>query len=192
LRCGAVSGLIAHEPTQEKPLAQFRPAAVLAAFGAAAMLTACAAQGSRQATTASPAPARVVATPLPGSPPPPPAVSPIVVVPAVAVAPPPPSFPQHWDGSYQGRSVLVRASGPGCPPSRRGVIEIGDNTLFFPYLPNVIFTTAVNSEGVMHGVAGSTHLEGRIVGDQLSMTISNQTCETRYAGRYVWNRSYPP
>jgi hypothetical protein len=193
LRCGAVSGLIAREiHAGERSLAQFRPAAMLAALGAAAMLTACATQGqTTAATAAAPAPARVVATPLPGSPPPPPTFARPVVVPAVAVAPPP-SYPQHWDGSYQGRSVLVRATSPACPPSRRGVIEIGDNTLFFPYLPDTIFTTAVAADGTMHGVAGVTHLDGRVADGRLAMTISSPVCETQYTGRYVWNHSYPP
>lgn len=170
-------------------MTSLRPAMLLAAV--AAPLAACA--GPAQQARA-PAPARVVATPLPGST----ARAPVVIVtptPATVavVAPPvPPSFPQHWDGSYQGRSVLVRANSPACPPSRRGVIEIGDSTLFFSYLPDTIFTTAVRDDGTMHGTAGATHLDGRIANNYLTMTISSPVCQTQYSGRYVWNHSYPP
>ena len=171
----------------------------------AAPLAACATPGQNAAVGTAPRPV-VVATPLaprPGPAQPVTVVTPrpgqpvVVVTPgpatvAVAAPPAPPPYPQHWDGSYQGGSVLVRASSRACPPSRRGVIEIGDSTIFFPYQPDLIFTTAVRSDGSMHGVAGQTHLDGRIVGDRLTMTISSPTCETQYRARYIWNHSYPP
>ena len=161
----------------------------------AATLAACATPGQNAAVGTAPTQV-VVATPLAPRPVGP--AQPVtVVVPgpavvAVAARPAPPAFPQHWDGSYQGRSVLVRATSPACPVSRRGVIQIGDSTIFFPYQPDLIFTTAIRSDGSMHGVAGQTHLDGQIVGDRLTMTISSPTCETQYRARYIWNHSYPP
>jgi hypothetical protein len=164
---------------QENSVSPLRPGLLLAAL--AAPLAGCASPG--QTSAVQPAPAPVVVTTLPPAP---------GVVVATAGRPTTPSFPQHWDGSYQGRSVLVRAASPACPPSRRGVIEIGDSTIFFPYQVDTIFTTAVRNDGTMHGVAGDTHLDGQIVGDRLTMTIRSPVCETWYSARYVWNRSWPP
>ena len=182
-----------------------------AASLAAMALAACAEQNPQSAATAgAPGPAPVMATPLPGSvtatplpggtaaapaapaprmtqPPPGPAVALVGGRPMPATA-----YPQHWDGNYQGRAVLVRASSPACPAAHYGVVEVGDSTLFFSYTPAIIFTTAVKADGTIQGLAGATHLDGKIVNGVLSMTVSNQTCETQYRGTYIWNHSYPP
>ncbi len=184
-------------------------AALLAAIGLAACATSAQKTAAASAPGAAPGPAPVTQTPLPAQTMQPapgqpgPAVHPVqpgpalpvtgAPTPVVAVMPPrPPSYPLPWDGSYQGQSTLVRASSPVCPRPRYGAIEIGDSTLVLPYTPNILFTTMVGADGSIHGVAGTTKLDGQIANHNLRMVISSPTCETRYDASYIWNHSWPP
>ena len=167
----------------------------------------CATPQAESAAAASAAP--VTATPLAPSragpaQPAPPAAAPRPVVATVPPQLPPTAqqlgrsatgpvtpYPQYWDGNYQGRSELVQAGVPFCPPSRYGVYEVGDSTLFLAYAPDTLFTTPVQPDGIIDGMAGVSHLTGRIAGGVLMATVKTPTCETRYHASYVWNHSYP-
>ena len=102
-----------------------------------------------------------------------------------------PAIPSElFDGSYQGRSYLVRAAGPGCPlEPRHGVVEIGDALLIYPYTPNLVLAAQVAPNGTMHTTAGPAVLDGRVVGDQLVFTIRTPLCESRYRMHFIWNHS---
>ncbi len=96
----------------------------------------------------------------------------------------------HWfDGSYQGRGKLVHATIPNCPPTRDGVLEIGDATLQFAYAPDLIFTIPVAADGTLTSVAGSTTLHGQIIGRHLELTVTTASCQTRFRMDMVWNRA---
>jgi hypothetical protein len=93
-----------------------------------------------------------------------------------------------YNGSYQGYQELVRASIPGCPRSRQGVLEIGDRTLYLPYAPDLFFVVPVQSDGALHGAAGTSTLDGRIFGRHLDLTVTTAACQSRYDMDMVWNR----
>lgn len=96
----------------------------------------------------------------------------------------------HWfDGGYQGREKLVHATIPNCPPTRYGVLEIGDATLEFAYAPDLIFTVPVAADGTLTSVRGPGTLNGRIVGRHLELTITTASCQTRFNMDMVWNRA---
>lgn len=98
--------------------------------------------------------------------------------------------PELFDGSYQGRGYLVRASAPGCPDRPRyGVVEIGDAVLVYPYTPMLVLSAQIARNGTMHGQAGPATLDGRIVGDRLDFTVRTPQCESRYRMHYIWNHS---
>ena len=99
-----------------------------------------------------------------------------------------PGDPLRYDGSYKGPARLVQG-GPTCPAPRYGVIMIGDNVLTYAYTPNQIFQVPVGADGSLHGVAGSTTLDGRIVRNRLTMTIKGPDCTTDYRARYTLNHS---
>ena len=95
-----------------------------------------------------------------------------------------------YDGSYQGWVALVGANGPGCPVwPRKGVIEIGDATLVYPYLPNLVLAAPVAPDGSLHAAAGPAVLDGRIVNDRLEFIVRTPNCQSRYSMRLVWNHS---
>lgn len=100
----------------------------------------------------------------------------------------PPNDPLRFDGSYKGVARLVQG-GPGCPASRRGVVMVGDNTLTYAYTPNQVFRVPVGADGSLHGVAGSTTLDGQIVNDRLTMTIKGPDCATDYVASFTLNHS---
>jgi hypothetical protein len=102
-----------------------------------------------------------------------------------------PAIPsERFDGSYQGHTALLAASGPGCPlDPHKGVIEIGDAVLIYPYTPELILTAPVRPDGSVHAVAGPAVLDGRIVNNRLSFTIRTPTCLSRYSTHFVWNHS---
>ena len=95
-----------------------------------------------------------------------------------------------YDGSYQGRAVLVGANGPGCPfRPHHGVVEIGDATLVYPYLPDLVLAAPVARDGSLHAAAGPAVLDGRIVNDHLEFIVRTPNCQSRYSMRFVWNHS---
>lgn len=96
----------------------------------------------------------------------------------------------HWfDGSYQGREKLVRATIPNCPPTQYGVIEIGDATLQFAYAPDLTFTVPVAADGTLASAESLATLRGRIVGRHLELTITTASCQTQFRMEMVWNRA---
>jgi hypothetical protein len=102
----------------------------------------------------------------------------------------PATLSERFDGSYQGRAVLLATSGPGCPVRPHyGVVEIGDAELTFPYLPDLILSAPVAPDGSLHAKAGPAVLYGRIVNDRLEFTIRTPTCLSHYSMHYVWNHS---
>ncbi|HEX4260832.1 MAG TPA: hypothetical protein VHY76_06995 [Acetobacteraceae bacterium] len=96
--------------------------------------------------------------------------------------------PYWYDGSYQGRARLVHATIPNCPPTRYGVLEVGDATLVFAYAPDLIFTVPVTADGTLSSTGGPAKLEGKIVGRHLDMTVATTACQTRFDMNMVWNR----
>jgi len=95
-----------------------------------------------------------------------------------------------FDGSYQGRSVLVRNTDLACPVwPRVGVVEIGDAVLTFPYRPDLTLTAEVQPGGSMHAEIRNAVLDGRIVGRRLGFAIRTPECEALYDLRFVWNHS---
>jgi hypothetical protein len=96
--------------------------------------------------------------------------------------------PLRFDGSYQGNTRLVSATG-ACPQPRYGVVMIGDNTLTYAYAPGQVFSVPVDPTGKLHGVAGDITLDGQISRDNLTMTISSPTCTSSYATRFILNHS---
>ena len=95
----------------------------------------------------------------------------------------------HWyNGSYQGRERLVHATIPNCPPTRYGVVEVGDATLELAYAPDLIFTIPVTAGGALSSTGGPARLEGKIVGRHLEMTVATTSCRTRFDMNMVWNR----
>jgi len=95
-----------------------------------------------------------------------------------------------FDGSYQGRAVLVRGSRPTCPVwPRYGTVEIGDAVLIYPYLPGLVFSAPVQPNGSLHSQTGQFVLDGRIVNGHLDFTVITPACASRYSMRYVWNHS---
>lgn len=95
-----------------------------------------------------------------------------------------------YDGSYQGRGALVSANAPGCPIwPRRGVVEIGDATLIYPYLPELILAAPVAPDGSLHAETGRAVLDGRIVNNNLEFAIRTPHCQSRYSMHFVWNHS---
>ena len=96
--------------------------------------------------------------------------------------------PLRYDGSYQGTTRLVSATGL-CPQARYGVVMIGDNTLTYAYTPQQVFSVPVLPDGTLHGVAGTTMLDGQISHDRLLMTISSPTCTSRYTTHFILNHS---
>jgi hypothetical protein len=102
----------------------------------------------------------------------------------------PASLSELFDGSYQGRAVLVRNTGHICPIwPRRGVVEIGVAVLTFPYLPGLTFSAPVQPDGSLHAEYGPAVLDGRVAGESLSFAVRIPECETRYNLRFVWNHS---
>jgi hypothetical protein len=102
----------------------------------------------------------------------------------------PASLSELFDGSYQGRAVLVRNTGHVCPIwPRRGVVEIGEAVLTFPYLPGLTFSAPVQPDGSLHAEYGPAVLDGRVAGDYLSFAVRIPECETHYNLRFVWNHS---
>ena len=94
------------------------------------------------------------------------------------------------DGSYQGNTALLGVRGPGCPHEpHKGVIEIGDAVLIYPYTPDVILTAPVRPDGTVHAVTGRAVLDGRIWNDWLVFSISTPNCFSSYRTRFVWNHS---
>jgi hypothetical protein len=95
-----------------------------------------------------------------------------------------------YDGSYQGRTALLAARGPGCPlEPRKGVIEIGDAVLIYPYTPDLILSAPVQRDGSVHATSGPAVLDGRIVNDRLFFTIRTPACLSSYSAHFVWNHS---
>lgn len=95
-----------------------------------------------------------------------------------------------FDGSYQGRAVLVRATGPGCPVRPRyGVVVIGDAELTFPYEPDLILSAPVAADGTLHAETSPAVLDGRIINDRLEFTVRTPNCQSHYSMRYIWNHS---
>jgi hypothetical protein len=89
------------------------------------------------------------------------------------------------DGTYKGAVQLVTARAPACPPSREGSVEIGDQTLYFGYLPNIIFIAPVQPDGTVHAVAGPSILDGRLTKGRLIFTVTTPVCQSRYDLRWV-------
>jgi hypothetical protein len=96
--------------------------------------------------------------------------------------------PLLYDGSYQGKTQLVSASGV-CPEPRYGVVMIGDNVLTYAYTPQQVFTVPVLPDGTLHGVAGEVMLDGKIDSDHLDMTITSPTCTSQYATHFYLDHS---
>ena len=95
-----------------------------------------------------------------------------------------------FDGSYQGRSVLVRNTDLACPIwPRHGVVEIGDAVLTFPYRPDLTLTAPVAADGSVHAEIRNAVLDGQIVGRRLWFTIRTPECEAQYSLHFVWNHS---
>ena len=95
-----------------------------------------------------------------------------------------------YDGSYQGHAALLAANGPFCPREpHKGVIEIGDAVLVYPYTPNLILTAPVQPDGSVHAREGAAVLDGRIVGNWLNFTIRTPNCLSWYNLHFVWNHS---
>lgn len=102
----------------------------------------------------------------------------------------PATVTELYDGSYQGHPSLLAANGPGCPlEPRKGVIEIGDAVLIYPYTPDLILTAPVRPDGSVHAVQGAAVLDGRIANNRLDFTIRTPNCLSRYSTRFVWNHS---
>ncbi|HEX3350279.1 MAG TPA: hypothetical protein VHS58_19490 [Acetobacteraceae bacterium] len=117
--------------------------------------------------------------------------------PAVAVVETPVTGP--IDGLYRGRMWLVRgeplqfvptnaqtpellaasAKPLGCPPSSLGNIEIGDSTLLYPYLPNVVFVAPVPLNGRIYAIAGQYVLQGTLIEGDLNLTVTSPSCESQ-------------
>ncbi len=97
--------------------------------------------------------------------------------------------PLRFDGSYKGTEVLAVRQSATCPLPQHGVVMIGDNSLSFAYTPDIIFTAEIQSDGSIHALQDNTALDGRITGDQLSLTVRRPGCQTDYAGTFILNHS---
>jgi hypothetical protein len=102
----------------------------------------------------------------------------------------PATIAELYDGSYQGRAVLVSATGPNCPVwPRNSVVEIGDATLVYPYLPNLVLAAPVARDGSLYAQAGPAVLDGRIFNNRLEFAVRTPSCQSRYSMHFVWNHS---
>lgn len=89
------------------------------------------------------------------------------------------------DGDYKGSAGLVAAQSPNCPPGGVGVIEIGDQTLYFAYSPNVIFIAPIQPDGSLHARSGNFALDGLLTGGRLVFTVRTPACQSQFDVRYV-------
>jgi hypothetical protein len=89
------------------------------------------------------------------------------------------------DGTYKGDATLVMARSPTCPRGKEGSVEIGDQTLYFGYQPDVLFIAPVQTNGTVHAVAGPSVLDGRLVNGRLVFSVTTPVCRTRYDLRWV-------
>ncbi len=101
--------------------------------------------------------------------------------------PPELPFPESdkVDGNYKGAANLVATQSPACPGSSFGKIEIGDQTLYFAYLPNTMFVAPIRPDGSLYAVSGPSVLNGRLAGGRLAFTVRTPVCESHYNMRYV-------
>jgi len=89
------------------------------------------------------------------------------------------------DGTYKGVVTLVEAHNPNCPPTKWGIIDVGDRTLVLDYTPSLIMTAAIQPDGTLHAQAGTTVLNGWLREGRLNFTVSSPVCVSRYRFRYV-------
>jgi hypothetical protein len=99
-----------------------------------------------------------------------------------------PGDPLYFDGSYKGTARLVSATG-ACPNGRTGVLQVGDDVLTYAYTPDQVFQVPIGSDGTLHGQAGDTTLDGRILNDRLLMTVKSPTCTTQFDTSFAFNHS---
>jgi hypothetical protein len=87
---------------------------------------------------------------------------------------------QMIDGVYKGRSEAIVSRSPVCPAARVGQVEIGDQTLHFPFTPSTLFITPVQPDGTVRTELPDAKLEGRLADGRLQFTVANPVCQTRY------------
>ena len=139
----------------------------------------------------------VAATPASSTTPAPPGAPLVVAIPMPVTGP--------VDGLYYGKTWLTRgqpyqtvptdaqmpqllaaAQKPfGCPPDYNGILEVGDGTVMFPYLPDTVFIAPVPQNGRLHAVAGSYVMNGTLTGGDLTLAVTSPNCESVMSFRRV-------
>lgn len=89
------------------------------------------------------------------------------------------------DGNYKGAAFLTAENSPACPGSSYGKIEIGDQKLYFAYLPGTMFVAPILPDGSLYAVSGPSVLNGTLTGGRLIFTVRTPVCESHYNMRYV-------
>lgn len=84
------------------------------------------------------------------------------------------------DGVYKGHSEAIVSNSPVCPAPREGQVEIGDQTLHFPFTPSTMFITPVQPDGMVRTELPDAKLDGRLADGRLQFTVTNEVCQTRY------------
>jgi hypothetical protein len=157
----------------------------LATVMLAAALAGCAQQpqpeeqasGAVQAQALGPTPLTQPVEPTPVTPPTPPTASETVAAQPVANAP---LITGTINGYYQGRVRQVDAKAANCPPPTRGVIEIGDRTLLYPYSTQLIYVAPVMPDGTIHAEADGTTLEGTLIDGRLVFSVTTPDCKSSF------------
>lgn len=91
------------------------------------------------------------------------------------------------DGIYKGSVHLVSATGDGCPGDARGLIEIGDRRLLYPYAPSLIFVAPIRTDGKIHAETGGYSLDGTLAGGALDVVVAGAGCRTELSfGRVAY------
>ncbi len=93
---------------------------------------------------------------------------------------PPAPQPQHIDGSYKGRATLATKLSSACPGSSIGQIEIGDQKLYFAYLPDTLFVAPVEPDGSLHATSGPSMLDGSLIEGRLVFSVRTYVCSSVY------------
>lgn len=94
--------------------------------------------------------------------------------------PAPTPQPQHIDGSYKGVVTLATKLSSACPGSSIGQIEIGDQKLYFAYLPDTLFVAPVQPDGSVHATSGPSLLDGSLTGGRLIFSVRTYVCSSVY------------
>ncbi len=102
---------------------------------------------------------------------------------AVAAATLPPPITGPINGIYQGSSTRVDAKIPACPLAARGLIEIGDRTLLFPYTYELIYVVPVQADGTLHTASGDAVLDGKLIDGRLDFDVTTPMCKSSFSFR---------